>query len=241
MQEVPGSVERPKRPSALHLMFDLDGTLTDSRVGVTQSIRHALRVLGHDPPAATALEWCIGPPLADSFRELIPNLSEHGLVVALDAYRERYQRLGIDETVVYPGIVDCLERLAQDGAVLLMVTTKPTVFAVEIARRFELDGYFRAVHGSELDGTRSGKPELIAHVLQVERIDRRDAVMIGDREHDVIGARANGVRACGVTWGFGSETELAAAGADLIACGPADLIALFDGWHVSRAREGVRP
>jgi len=219
-------------PSARRLMFDLDGTLTDSRVGVTESIRHALRVLGHQPPAASALEWCIGPPLADSFRELIPNLSEHGLAVALDAYRERYQRLGIDETVVYPGIVDCLERLANHGAVLLMVTTKPTVFALEIARRFSLQGYFRAVHGSELDGTRSGKPELIAHVLQAERIDPHDAVMIGDREHDVIGAHANGVRACGVTWGFGGEGELTAAGADLIARTPAELVAMFDGRSV---------
>ena len=110
-----------------------------------------------------------------------------------------------------------------------MVTTKPTVFALEIARRFSLQGYFRAVHGSELDGTRSGKTELIAHVLQAERIDPHDAVMIGDREHDVIGAHANGVRACGVTWGFGGEAELSAAGADLLARTPAELVAVLDG------------
>jgi len=219
-------------------MFDLDGTLTDSRVGVTESLRHALATLGHDPPPARDLEWCIGPPLADSFRRLLPGLSERGLAAALEAYRERYTRLGIDETVVYDGIPDCLERLERRGARLLMVTTKPTVFALEIARRFALERYFRGIHGSELDGTRSGKRELIAHVLGVEGIPHSDAVMIGDREHDVRGALANRVLAWGVTWGFGGRDELETAGADLVVDRAEELVTAFDGAALS-ARESA--
>jgi phosphoglycolate phosphatase len=131
------------------------------------------------------------------------------------------------ENRVYDGIPACLDALRQAGHELFVVTTKPTVFAARILEHFALTEYFRAVHGSELDGTHAAKSDLIAHVLRAERLDAAAAVMIGDRRHDIEGALANGVRACGVAWGFGSRAELLAAGAEVLANDPGDLVRLF--------------
>lgn len=197
----------------MHLLFDLDGTLTDPFVGITTCIRHALTALGRPAPPADQLRWCIGPPLKDSLATLLGEAHAHRVDEALAVYRERFGRVGLFENEVYPGIGDALGRLRDRGFELRVATSKPAVFARRIIEHFDLAGYFLAVEGCELDGTRSDKRSLIAHILRQSGIAPSDALMIGDREHDVFGARENGVAAIGVLWGFGSREELEAAGA----------------------------
>lgn len=209
----------------MRLLLDLDGTLTDPFPGITKSIQHALVALGHPPPAAESLRWCIGPPLKQSFATLLGPAHAHLTDAALAHYRERFGTVGLFENDVYPGIDDALDRLVQSGHDLQVATSKPTVFAVRIIAYFKLQRYFRSVDGSELDGTRSDKAHLLAHLLQRDAIAPGDAIMIGDREHDVIGARANGLRSLGVLWGYGSEGVLRAAGAAACVGSPGDLAA----------------
>lgn len=194
------------------VLFDLDGTLTDPKVGITTSIRHAMRELGRPLGPEVDLDWCIGPPLIDAFARLLDGdraLAEAGVA----AYRARYGTVGLFENAVYPGIPDLLEALVADGRRLVLATSKPRVFAARILDHFDLARRFDAIHGSELDGTRVHKTDLLPWILEVEAIDPAAAVMVGDREHDVIGARAAGVATIGVAWGYGGEGELARAGA----------------------------
>lgn len=142
---------------------------------------------------------------------------------ALERYRDRFGDVGWRENRLYPGIVPVLQQLVASGRPLYVATSKPSVYAVRIVKHFELDGYFRAVFGAELDGTRSRKAELLRFALD-EVGARGDSVMVGDREHDVCGAKANGMRSIGVTYGYGSRRELADAGADLIVDTPASLL-----------------
>lgn len=206
------------------VLFDLDGTLTDSRIGITTSIRHAMAHLGRPLGADADLDWCIGPPLIDAFTRLL----DGDRVRAADgvaAYRARYGTVGLYENTVYPGISALLEALAADGRILVVATSKPRVFATRILEHFDLARHFRAIHGSELDGTRAQKTELVPWVVAEEALDPLTTVMVGDREHDVLGARAAGVATLGVSWGFGAEGELARAGAAVVAETPADLAA----------------
>jgi len=196
------------------LCFDLDGTLTDPRNGIVGCLRHALAAVRADIPSDAKLAAFIGPPLQQSLRQLLKNPDESVLAEALTRYRERFSSVGMYDNEVYPGIPELLRALGAAGWTLRVVTSKPTVFADRILTHFDLSQHFTGVHGSELSGVRSDKAELIAHVLETERISAEDAVMIGDRSHDVVGARANGVRALGVLWGYGTRAELAAAGAD---------------------------
>ncbi len=202
-------------PAAEHprgsLFFDLDGTLTDPREGIVGSIRHALQRLDCAVPPDPELDCCIGPPLRDSFCRLV---GEALADVAVEHYRARFRVLGMFENRVYPGIPEALAALGAAGWRLLVVTSKPGVFAEQILRHFALNGYFAAVYGSELSGLRADKSELIAHVLASEGLAPEQALMIGDRCHDVVGARSNGVRAAGVLWGYGTREELGAAGAE---------------------------
>jgi len=205
------------------LFFDLDGTLTDPRDGIVRSIQYALKELGHVSPPETELTRYIGPPLYESFPILL-GASDVGLVnQAVDLYRQRFAVEGIFENMLYPGITDALITLQAKGYALYVVTSKPTVFARKIIDHFALQRYFQNVYGSELDGTRANKAELIAHVLDCERIASADAVMIGDREHDIKGALANAVQPIGVLWGYGSRAELVQAGAQVL-CESAELL-----------------
>jgi len=200
--------------SQMQLFFDLDGTLTDSRPGILASMRHALTILGREIPTDEALSRFIGPPTHEAFRELLqsndPELNAHTIGI----YRERYAKLGLFESSVYPGVAEGLKALREANFRLFVVTSKPQVFANTIIDHFELRPYFSQVYGSELSGERSNKGELIAHVLQTEGISPPGAWMIGDRLHDVVGAKQNGVRVAGVLWGYGSRQELSEAGAD---------------------------
>lgn len=196
----------------LHLLFDLDGTLTDPREGIERSIRHALDRLGLPPPEDTALAGCVGPPLRDIFAALLGPADSGSVEAAVRHYRERYGERGLYENRAYDGIASCLAELSE-VAPLYVATAKPAAFAREVLFHFSLDGFFRGVYGAEPDGTRSDKGELIAYLLAHEGIDPRSAAMIGDRASDIRGAIANAVRPCGVTWGYGSVDELQAAGA----------------------------
>jgi len=212
----------------IDVLLDLDGTLTDSGPGITRCIVHALERLGHPAPAPARLREWIGPPLADSFRSFFGAGHEHLVPQAIAAYQERFSMVGMFENEVYPGIPELLAQLRRRGYRLRVVTSKPTVFSERIVRHFDLAEHFAGVHGAELDGTRGEKRELIARVLETERIPARAAVMVGDRSHDIVGARTNGVPSIGVLWGYGTIDELRQAGAGAIAATPGDLIAALE-------------
>ncbi|MBL8589470.1 MAG: HAD family hydrolase [Methylobacteriaceae bacterium] len=211
---------------AFSVLLDLDGTLTDPKPGITESVRHALRRLNETRglslaiPSQDELEWTIGPPLIDSFRLIAGR--EHG-EAGVAFYRERYADVGLFENRVYDGIPAALTALRAQGFRLFVATSKPRVFAERIVAHFGLARFFDRVHGSGLDGTNIHKPELLRHILAVEAIDPARAVMIGDRKHDAIGAKANHVAALGVAWGYGSRAELTDAGVATILETPDEL------------------
>jgi phosphoglycolate phosphatase len=207
------------------ILFDLDGTLTDPYRGITGSIRHALRCMNVDAPDGD-LGWCIGPPLGESLAHLLGTDDPASIDRGIAHYRERYAELGILEQELYPCVPEMLGHLHNaTRSTLILATSKPRVYAEKILAHFGIAGHFDACYGAELDGTRSRKDELIAHLLERESLDPARTVMVGDRRHDVIGARSNGVNAIGVTYGYGSAQELAEAGATHI-CG--DVEALRD-------------
>ncbi|MEK4328659.1 HAD family hydrolase [Paenibacillus sp. FSL R7-0312] len=199
-----------------HILFDLDGTLTDPKEGITKCVEYALHKLGIGVEHPDLLIPYIGPPLYDSFVH-IQGLTHEAALQGVDFYRERYRTLGMFENNVIPGVPELLENLRNQGFSLYVATSKPTVFAEEILRHYKLDHFFRFTAGSNLDGTRSKKREVIQYVLDQNDIPAAQALMIGDREHDIIGAKACGVPSIGVLFGYGSEEELSAAGADYIA------------------------
>lgn len=211
----------------MNVLLDLDGTLTDPRRGIVACIQHALRSLGHDAPEESALLRYIGPPLQAAFRELLPLDSQSddgsGCERAIAAYRERFVAVGMFENSVYAGIPAALELLRDRGARLFVATSKPKVYAERILDHFELSRYFDEIYGSELDGRRADKGDLIAHVLSSSRLQREHTAMVGDRHHDAVGALANGVRAVGVLWGYGSREELSNAGAETFLEAPSEL------------------
>ena len=203
------------------VFFDLDGTLTDPKTGITRSIQYALDRLRRDVPTEDELVWCIGPPLLGSFETLLGD--RQLAVTALSLYRERFADTGLYENQVYPGIEDVLATLGAAGRRLFVATSKPAVYAKRIVEHFGIGGYFERLFGSELDGTRTDKTELLSHALGETGIDPREAIMIGDRGHDMIGARNNDMTAIGVLYGYGSQDELVAAGAQRISPTPEEL------------------
>lgn len=207
----------------MHLLFDLDGTLTDPFPGITKSIQHALVALDHSAPPAEDLRWCIGPPLRQVFAKLLGTTDAALIEAAIIKYRERFGTIGLFENTIYPGIEPALAELKQSGHTLGVATSKPAVFAARIIEHFKLKPYFQAVDGSEMDGTRGDKTSLIAYILKRDAIAPANTIMIGDREYDMIGARQNGVAALGVLWGYGSKEELETAGAYACITSPKEL------------------
>ncbi|MBU1056413.1 MAG: HAD family hydrolase [Proteobacteria bacterium] len=213
----------------MNLLFDLDGTLTDPFSGITKCISYALDMIGMQSPPRESLRWCIGPPLKDSFVKLLASDDDALSEKALTFYRERFGSVGLFENEVYDGIPEVLENLQEEGHTLYVATSKPAVYAERIIDHFDLHRYFKRVYGSELDGTRSDKTSLISHILQRESIAAFEASMIGDREHDIIGAKENGLCGYGVLWGYGTKDELEASGAYAFIKTPRDLFAAFNG------------
>jgi phosphoglycolate phosphatase len=211
----------------MHLLFDLDGTLTDPFPGITRCIEHALVSLGRPCPLAESLGWCIGPPLKESLITLLGVSHSHLADEAVAKYRERFGEVGLFENDVYPGIEGVLKELRGCGYRMGVATSKPTVFARRIIHHVGLDCYFDSVDGSELDGTRSDKVHLLDFILKRDALDPGRVVMIGDRKHDMLGAARNGVAGVGVLWGYGSQEELEGAGAVACAVVPDELLTLI--------------
>ncbi len=198
------------------ILFDLDGTLTDPKQGITRCIRFALERMGGPVPPADSLTWCIGPPLKSSFSAILDTDDEAVLNRALALYRERFARIGMYENAVYPDVVPALASITEAGYRVFLATSKPRVFAERILDHFHLTRYFSGIYGSEFNGDRVDKGELIAHLMAAEALDRSRALMVGDRRHDIDGAKKNGVPAAAVMHGYGSAQEIQAAGPDMI-------------------------
>jgi phosphoglycolate phosphatase len=205
------------------IYFDLDGTLTDPKPGITRSIQYALQRLDHPTmPTEDELTWCIGPPLRASFVRLLG--AETSADLAVSYYRERFSDIGLYENGVYDGIGELLTSLCASGHRLFVATSKPHVFAERIIDHFGLRDHFERVFGSELDGTRVDKSHLLEYALKQASVDPSKTLMIGDRSHDMVGAVNNGMKGIGVLYGYGSQDELLAAGAHHVCTTPGAIL-----------------
>ncbi len=203
-----------------HIYFDLDGTLTDPYEGITRCILYALDELGFPHPDDDYLYSCIGPPLWDTFPEMV---GEELTKKAVDLYRERFVDIGWKENKPYEGIHEALESVASAGHALFVATAKPHMHAARIVEHFGMGDYIHNVYGSELDGTRATKTDLLRFAVE-KNPGKTKRTMIGDRRHDLAGAIANEIEPVGVSWGYGSVEELGTAGATAIAHAPAELV-----------------
>ncbi len=190
------------------VLFDLDGTITDSKLGILNSVLYSLAKFDISIEDLDSLNCFIGPPLLESFQEFC-HFDKAKAHLAIQYYREYFANTGIFENAVYPGIPQLLSHLKDAGKQLLVATNKPTVFAERIISHFQLDDYFAAIIGSNLDGTLGTKTAVINYALsKVPQVAKENAIMIGDRKHDIIGAQQNGIASIGVTYGYGSSDEL---------------------------------
>ncbi len=203
------------------VFLDLDGTLTDPKIGVTKSFIYALEKLDLPVPHMDELDWVIGPSLIDSFTRMqVPDPQ-----VAIDLYRERYTSVGLLENSLYSGIIPALEQLQGADYRMCLATAKPHAYARKITAHFGLAPFLEHEFGPELDGTRNNKGDLLAHALELTGIDPAQSVMVGDRHHDYDAARAVGMKAVAVTWGYGSAEEWGTA--DVVCNAPEDLPAVI--------------
>ena len=210
-----------------HIFFDLDGTLINSAPGITHSAQYALRKMGIEPPPAEQLTCFIGPPLADSFSKFF-GFSPEQSQAAVAYYREYYRERGILECGLYNGIAELLQALRKCGVMCALATCKPHLFATQILKNLGIDPYFAVIAGPELDGTRGTKQEVIAHAAeQLALNDLSCAVMVGDRDNDILGAKHHGMNSVGALWGFGTREELTAAGATYLSTSPRHLVQLL--------------
>lgn len=205
------------------LLFDLDGTLTDPRLGFVRSVRYALDRLAKPCPADEVVASFIGPPLRGTFATLLETADRELIEEAMALYRERYSVVGLYENHVYDGVSEMLETVKGEASALFVATSKPTEYADRIVKHFGLDRHFVGVYGAELGGRFDHKADLLRHLLTTEKVRAEAAVMVGDRASDIVAARTNGVRAIGILWGYGSEAELVGAGAEFVCPAPAHL------------------
>lgn len=205
-----------------YCLFDLDGTLTDPKEGITKSVQHALRHFGIEEPDLSRLEPFIGPPLLDSFIEFYGFDTEQAKK-AIEVYRERFAPIGVLENKLIPGADQMLCHAKEKGIHLAVASSKPLVFVSQILRHFDIEKYFEVIVGSELDGTRVTKEEVVEEalrqlgILKIKAEERKkNCAMIGDRKFDIQGAKAHGLTGIGVSFGYASEGELEEAGAEYI-------------------------
>lgn len=205
------------------MLFDLDGTLTDPFPGLSRSVLSALERMDRPLPAVNDLRFIVGPPIQQSLGRILQTDDPAEIDRCLKLFRERYSAVGLFENEVYPGIPGALEVLRGQGYPLYLATGKPKPFADRILDRFNLAEFFEATYGSNLSGTRIEKHEVIEDALSAHAIRAEDALMIGDREHDILGAHHHGMSAIGVLYGYGSRQELEAAGAVALCISPDQL------------------
>ena len=213
------------------LLFDLDGTLTDPRPGIVGCIRFALDRLRVSCPSDDVLASYIGPPLRGTFATLLDTSDAERIEEALRLYRRRFADTGLYENKVYEGVPAMLDTVGHVACAAYVATSKPAVYAERIVSHLRLGHHFRKVYGAELDGRWDDKAELLAYLLATEGVGPSASVMIGDRAADIMAAKANEVRSIGVLWGYGSETELTDAGADMLCRTPSELAT-----HLSEAQ-----
>ena len=213
-----------------YIFFDLDGTLTDPAQGITNSFIHALKYFGREIPSYEELCKLIGPPLPYSF-ETILGFPKEKVMDAVAKYREYFATKGLFENSVYPDIPELLQNLKEQGKHLVVATSKPEEYSKKIIEYFGLSKYFDFVCGSLMDESRSKKAEVIAYALEccgLDESDKNRVLMIGDRFHDIEGAKQNGLKSCGVLFGYGSRQELEEAGADYIVKDVMDLYKVIE-------------
>ncbi|MFD3449274.1 HAD family hydrolase [Microbacteriaceae bacterium 4G12] len=190
------------------ILFDLDGTITDPKEGIVNSVQYALNKMNITEQNMKKLELFIGPPLQDSFAEYY-KMNEEDINLAINYYRENFKVKGMFENKLYDGMKSLLEKLKQQGKTIIIATSKPTVFAIQILDYFKISSYFDDVVGSNLDGTRTSKTEIIHYILNTySQYSPKNFIMIGDRKHDIIGANNNHISSIGVTYGYGTFEEL---------------------------------
>ena len=212
-----------------YILFDLDGTLTDPREGITKSVQYALAKMGIEEPDLSALEHFIGPPLYDEFRRCY-DFDDVQAKQAVAAYRERFSVDGWKENILFDGVPAMLKTLRAAGKTLAIASSKPTLFVEKILELFGIASYFDVVSGATLDGSISTKAQVVEQALTLLSVkDRKSAVLVGDRMHDVEGARSCGIDCVGVTFGFGGLQELQQAGAKYIVQDFAELMQLLTG------------
>lgn len=209
-----------------NLLFDLDGTLTDSFDGITNSVLYALKKMGEKLPAKEELRFFIGPPLSESFAVLFGGDTEKA-ELAVKNYREYYSVTGLLENRVYDGVEQTLKTLKDMGKRLFVATSKPEKFSVRIAEHFGLTKYIERVFGASFDSSRGTKDKVIEYALGEAGLIKDKTVMIGDRHHDIDGAKANGLKSVGVLYGYGNYDELSSAGADFIVETPEEIVEII--------------
>jgi phosphoglycolate phosphatase len=207
-----------------YFLFDLDGTLTDPGIGITNSVAYALKKFDIEVADKSELFKFIGPPLQNSFQEYY-NFTEEQSVLAVQYYREYFKDKGIYENIVYDGVIELLSALKRENKSIILATSKPQEFAIRILDYFELSKYFDSIVGATMDGSRSDKADVIRYALEKNKItDLSQALMIGDRKYDIIGAKKNCIASVGVLFGYGDRAELEAAGANYIVENPLEIV-----------------
>jgi phosphoglycolate phosphatase len=209
---------------ARNILFDLDGTLTDSRPGIVRAIQHALESVGIEAPAADYLLWCVGPPLHEVFGRLLANREIDLIERAVAAYVERYDVVGYRENRVYAGVPEMLFSVGPNRR-LVIVTAKREAIAENILDLFQLRSHFTRVFGTERSGRLADKRDLVHHVIGTLALERSETVIVGDRVHDIEAGRHNGIFTVGAAWGYGTPEEFAAA--DYVGESPLHVARLF--------------
>lgn len=201
-----------------YILFDLDGTLTDSCEGIINCVKYALEAFGKPVPSEAELMCFIGPPLVESF-QIFSGMNEKEAVAATEKYRERYGTVGLFENALYEGIEGVLAGLKTKGYKIALATSKPEKYSVQILEHFDIQKYFDEIVGSTLDGKRNAKADVIREVfnrMQITPEMKEQVLMVGDRKHDILGAKECGIASLGVYYGFAPENELEECGADYI-------------------------
>jgi phosphoglycolate phosphatase len=209
------------------IFFDLDGTLTDSKLGIIRCLQYSLAKFGIEENDIEKLTRCIGPSLFFTYQQWYGLTAEQARQ-GTEYYRERFEKEGIKENILYDGVLQLLETLKNLDKTIVLATAKPTVYAKQILQYHKIDSYFGGICGSNLDGTREDKGAVIEFALsKLEQVNKQQTVMIGDRKHDVIGAKKNGLASVAVAYGYGTEAELIEAAPDKIVYSVAELQQMF--------------